>query len=292
MFKRFFSVLIILLAVGIAIIFRPELENIFLQSKNKLADFSSGTLGNIVENIEDNVSTPPPLRHADSDSLGNLTQSGTINLTNAERKNNGGLGVLSENSKLDQAATLKAKDILAKQYFDHISPDGKGPTDLAKNVNYDYIAIGENLALGGFASDKELVDAWMASPGHRENILNKAYTEIGVAVVKGIYEKQEVWVAVQEFGTPTAVCPQVDETLKAQIDASQKQIDSLLQTLNATRKELTSSSAKTNSDYSGQVSAYNKLVADYNSLTDKTKVLVEKYNSQVNNLNDCIKKYK
>jgi uncharacterized protein YkwD len=291
MFKRIFSVIIILLAVGMVFVFWPELENMFLQSKNKLADFSSNALGTIVENIEENVSAPPPLRHADSDSLGNLTKLGTINLTNVERKNDG-TGPLLENSKLNQAAMLKARDILTKQYFDHISPDGKGPADLAKKVNYDYIAIGENLALGGFASDKELVDAWMASPGHRENILNKSYTEIGVAVVKGMYEKQQVWVAVQEFGAPRTVCPQLDETLMAQVDSSQKQIDSLLQNLNSQRKELTSPSAKNNPNYSDQVSAYNKLVADYNSLNDKAKALVAKYNSQVDSLNTCIKKYK
>src|SRR6185369_15716694 len=118
-----------------------------------------------------------------------------------------GLPALKENALLDKAAKKKLDDMFAQQYFEHINPQGKGPSDLAKSVGYDYIAIGENLALGNFKNDAELVQAWMDSPGHRANILNKQYTEIGVAVGQGTYEGKKTWLAVQEFGRPTSSCP-------------------------------------------------------------------------------------
>jgi uncharacterized protein YkwD len=88
------------------------------------------------------------------------------------------------------------------QYFAHESPTGEKVSDLAKKFGYDFLLIGENLAMGNFSSDEDLVLAWMESPGHRENILNEKYQEIGVAVKKGIFEGKEVWIAVQHFGLP------------------------------------------------------------------------------------------
>jgi uncharacterized protein YkwD len=52
---------------------------------------------------------------------------------------------------------------------------------LAKKVNYEYVVVGENLAEGDFTSDADLVKGWMDSPGHRANILNTKYEEIGIA---------------------------------------------------------------------------------------------------------------
>jgi len=286
--KIFYFVLFIFLALGIVSFFQSDLENIFLLSKNRLADFKHDTLGTISESIAQNVSAPPPLKHDDSTPLGNLTRPGTLIQTNTERKDNG-LPPLAESQKLNESALLKAQDMLKNQYFAHDSPSGEGASELAGKVHYDFIAIGENLAMGSFSSDKDLVDAWMASPGHRDNILNKSFTEIGVAVVKGSFEGKPVWMAVQEFGVPASACPKIDENLKAQIDANQKQIEALLQTLTSQKKDLTGRSAAKNPNYSSQISDYNSMVVKYNALVEKTKTMIEDYNDQVNTLNAYVK---
>lgn len=288
--KRIFLVFLIFIALIFAVLFKNNLGNIFWLSKNKLADFKNNALGTITKNIEQKVSAPPPLKHDDSAPIGNLTKSETISQTNTQRKDNG-LAPLSENEKLDASALLKAQDMLKNQYFAHISSSGAGPSELAGKVQYEFISIGENLAMGSFSSDQDLVDAWMASPGHRENILNKSFSEIGVAVIKGTYEGKLAWMAVQEFGVPAAVCPKVDESLKAHTDTNQKQIDNLLQTLTSQKNDLAGHNAAKNSNYSSQISSYNSMVLQYNSLVEKTKKMIGDYNDQVNALNACVKNH-
>ena len=68
--------------------------------------------------------------------------------------------------------------------------------------------------MGNFKNDQDLVSAWLNSPGHRANILNTRFTEIGTAVLKGFYEGREVWMAVQEFGLPLSSCPNPDSKVK------------------------------------------------------------------------------
>jgi uncharacterized protein YkwD len=288
--KRILLFITIFLALGAALFFKNDLENVFLLSKNKLADFKDNALGAISKSIEQKVSAPPPLRHDDGSALGTLTKSGTIDWTNTQRKNNG-LASLSENKKLDESALMKAQDMLKNQYFEHVSPSGVGPSELAGKVQYEFLVVGENLAMGIFFNDQDLVDAWMASPGHRENILNKSYSEIGVAVVKGTFEGKITWMAVQEFGVSASVCPKIDKSLKAKIDESQTQIKNLLQALNSQKNSLSSRGAAKNPNYSSQISAYNSMVLQYNSLVEKTKKMIEDYNFQVNTLNTCLKKY-
>ena len=134
---------------------------------------------------------------------------------------------LLENTKLDQSAELKAQDMLKNQYFAHTSPSGMAVGNLAEKVGYEFIAIGENLALGNFENDEALVQAWMDSPGHRANILNSRYQEIGVAVLKGVFEGRTTWLAVQHFGLPLSVCPSPQEGVKLTIDANQNKIDEI-----------------------------------------------------------------
>jgi uncharacterized protein YkwD len=119
--------------------------------------------------------------------------------TNVQRVKNG-LASLSRNKILDEMAEAKAKDMFEKQYFEHVSPSGFGLEDLAKAYKYNYLEVGENLLEGNFYDEQQVVDRWMNSPAHRENILNKNFTEIGVAAVKGKYQGKTVWMLVQEFG--------------------------------------------------------------------------------------------
>jgi len=121
-------------------------------------------------------------------------------LTNIERKKNG-LPPLSYSHQLSEAAQRKATDMFAKNYWAHYAPDGTTPWDFILSTGYRYEYAGENLAKN-FLFSQGVVDAWMASPTHRENILRKDYTEIGFAIVNGVLNGEETTLVVQMFGKP------------------------------------------------------------------------------------------
>ena len=159
------------------------------------------------------------------------------------------------------------------QYFEHTSPTGVDPGQLVSNNGYKYIVAGENLILGNFGSEKELVQAWMDSPGHRANILNNRYSEIGVAIVKGIYKGETVWIGVQEFGLPLSSCSEPSSTLENEINDKKARLDQMSAQLDSEKN----------------VNIYNQLVSQYQSLASDVKILILQYNAQVNTFNDCVK---
>lgn len=122
-----------------------------------------------------------------------------INLTNTERKTNN-LDKLQENELLDKAAYLKAQAILESQSFQHNIGDQKFSYWI-KAAGYEYEIVGENLAID-FVTDEGVINAWKKSPSHRSNLLNKDFTEIGVAVMDGKFQNQTSTVVVQIFGNP------------------------------------------------------------------------------------------
>lgn len=101
---------------------------------------------------------------------------------NRERTSRG-LRPLRINERLAQAAYDRIEDMFAKSYFAHVSPDGTQPFVWAQMRGYRYRLIGENLAVGyrGVA----VVDGWMHSRGHRENILQRSFDEVGIAISEG-----------------------------------------------------------------------------------------------------------
>lgn len=180
---------------------------------------------------------PGPLRGPINRPGENLTTAGILRETNRHRAIND-LPSLQPNVTLDQAAQKKVADMFRRQYFAHVAPDGVGPADLVKAVRYEYIRVGENLALGNFASDADVVQAWMDSPGHRDNILHKGFTELGVAVGRGQFEGAQVWLAVQTFAAPLSSCPQVDAALQRQFDGQRAALDKLSAELATQQTEL------------------------------------------------------
>ena len=114
---------------------------------------------------------------------------GIISLTNIERKKVG-LSELIKDPLLSKAAEIKLQDMFQKQYFQHVSPSGDSVSDVKTKTGYEYIVVGENLALGVFAGDAQVVAAWMASPGHK-NILDSRYQEIGLAVRTGCVSRKK-----------------------------------------------------------------------------------------------------
>lgn len=129
-----------------------------------------------------------------------ITRENVFSLTNDSRKENK-IGLLSWDDKLAQAAQEKADDMLDKGYFAHTSPDGRLPWDFITASGYNYLTAGENLA-EGFIEAETTEEAWMNSPGHRANILNKNFEQIGVGISKGKYQGHQTIFVVQMFGTP------------------------------------------------------------------------------------------
>lgn len=109
-------------------------------------------------------------------------QKEVVRLVNVERSKKG-LKELSFNTKLSNVATLKSQDMINKNYFSHTSPTYGSPFDMMKQFNISYRAAGENIAKGQ-RTPAEVVNAWMNSQGHRENILSPNFTEIGIGVAK------------------------------------------------------------------------------------------------------------
>lgn len=156
-----------------------------------------------------------------------ITPEKIIELTNKERTNLG-LNELRMNVDLNEAAQRKAADMFAFNYWSHNSPTGRDPWSFFKEVNYDYLYAGENLARDFFSADS-VISAWMASPTHKENLVNDRYQEIGVAVVEGELEGLRTTLVVQLFGTPAKVVAQEPEKKpteeKTQVFLEEEQLD-------------------------------------------------------------------
>lgn len=135
----------------------------------------------------------------------NITADELVNLTNAKRAE-AGLPVLTLNPALSQAAQAKGADMIAKNYWAHTSPDGNTPWVWFKNAGYRYLYAGENLARD-FGDSGGVVNAWMNSATHRENILSNRYREVGIAVIHDTFGGQPTTLVVQMFGTQAAAAP-------------------------------------------------------------------------------------
>ena len=248
-----------------------------------------------------------------------LTRQGIVDETNRQRQANLGPGYeLAGDSLLDRAAQAKVDDMFAGKYFEHTSPQGHDAAYFIGSAGYEYVAIGENLAMGNYKSDEALVQAWMDSPGHRENILKKGFKEIGVAAGYGNMDGRMVWLAVQEFGTPESACPAVDERLSTKIDGEKMLLDDYAKkqetysadiemkkdVINILEDDLSELASSSNSyskiresqdelneaigEVNSLVDQYNASVAQAKDLYEQYKADVEEYNLQVNAYNACI----
>ncbi len=139
--------------------------------------------------------------------LGTVTFSAEqiISLTNAKRAENG-LGALTFNPLLANAASAKASNMFTENYWAHNSPSGKTPWSFITAAGYRYIYAGENLARD-FSDAQSVVNAWMNSSSHRSNLLDKNFKEIGVAVASGTLTGNEGILVVQEFGSGVSQVP-------------------------------------------------------------------------------------
>lgn len=123
--------------------------------------------------------------------------------TNAARAQNG-LAGLAVSPKLSTSAQLKANDMIAKDYWAHVAPDGTQPWYWFTQAGYDYTNAGENLAYG-FSTSDAVITGWMNSAGHRANILG-SYQDMGFGIANGEnYQGAQNTVVVAHYGTPRAV---------------------------------------------------------------------------------------
>ncbi len=275
------------------------------------------------QEIEKKIITPEPLTGPRRETRASeLKPELILRWTNFHRQENN-VSELSQNTLLDNAATAKVNDMFEKQYFDHIGPDGLDASHWVQEAGYQYIVIGENLALGDFQNEKELVDAWMASEGHRENILKPAFTEIGVAAKLGNFQGRQTFLAVQMFGAPASLCKTPDKSLEKAIRNKKAQYESLGEIAEEIKKLIKESNelmkkgnekvkqgnqAETKEEAEelwaegkalqeqarekfDEAKELQKELEDAEDLYEEIKTLTNKYNQQIEEYNDCLESY-
>lgn len=151
-----------------------------------------------------------------------ISKDEVVKLTNQKRLE-AGLSQLTLNNSLSNAAQAKGNDMIVKDYWAHVAPDGTQPWKFFSNFGYKYKYAGENLARD-FSNANDAMDAWMNSPTHKENILNPKYKEIGIGVIEGDLAGSDTTIIVQFFGAtyadkitqPVAQVPEVPKVLQVE----------------------------------------------------------------------------
>lgn len=135
-----------------------------------------------------------------TDFFSSITANRLASLINQERQSRN-LPALAMNDSLNSVAGLKVNDMAEKNYFEHTSPAGISPWYWFRQIGYNYVFAGENLAMG-FTETDTVFQAWMNSPSHRDNILNPNFKEMGLAVGTGNIQDRQETLAVLVFGKP------------------------------------------------------------------------------------------
>jgi uncharacterized protein YkwD len=240
-----------------------------------------------------------------------LTREAIITLTNNARAQNG-LPSLKENQLLNIIAEARAKDMLEKQYFAHVSPAGQQASDMAQSVGYRYKVIGENIGSGDFYTNQKIIDNWMQSPGHRRNILSTEVEEIGASVLRGKMKGAETYITVQIFGLQsppvsqnTCVAPSKNllddiELKKAEIESLNDQLNRLKNELDAEKESIETDQRHTYGDnqkiqklnvriniFNEKRRWYNRVVEDAKAKAAIMESMVNEYNRMLQNYNEC-----
>jgi uncharacterized protein YkwD len=238
-----------------------------------------------------------------------LSKEAVATLTNRERTSNG-LTNLIENQLLHSIAEERARDMLEKDYFGHVSPTGEQASDVAQRIGYRYKIIAENIASGMFLTNQKIVDGWMQSPGHRKNILSPEVKELGVSVMKGRMGEKETTVAVQIFGlqspvVSTKLCIPPSQRLMNEIEVKKAELRGLNERLDTLRKEMDSEKtvieldqmlvkkdSKKNHDLNVKIKTYNEKSRWHNESLAEIKAKQAVLNSLIEEYNRTVQSYK
>lgn len=139
-------------------------------------------------NVTQPAQQTAPSNQAEDAKVGDFAKQ-VADLVNQERAK-AGLKPVEMDAALSKVALAKAEDMSKNNYFDHNSPTYGSPFDMMKQFGIQYQTAGENIAMGQ-RSPQEVMKQWMESEGHRQNIMNPAFTKIGVGYTNGYW--------VQEF---------------------------------------------------------------------------------------------
>jgi hypothetical protein len=165
------------------------------------------------------------VRHPDGHVLAyatSMTIQGLLKSTNAARAANG-VAPLKLNSKLDASAQAKANDMVARDYWSHNTPNGDPPWVFIEAQGYTYQKLGENLATG-FNNEQATIDGWMASPSHRDNLLDSAFIDVGFGYANITDYKAvgggPMTVIVAHYGKPATTSSQTEAQATAKPTSS------------------------------------------------------------------------
>lgn len=157
----------------------PNQNLIHPHDKIELPDGSTGT-GTTENSKTDDIETG----NNESVEAGTSDQANAVlRLVNVERQKQG-LKALTLSNELTSIANTKAKDMAVNRYFDHRSPTYGSPFDMLQKFGVSYKSAGENIAAGQ-KTPEAVMNSWMNSSGHRANILNSSYTQLGVGFYAG-----------------------------------------------------------------------------------------------------------
>jgi hypothetical protein len=199
-----------------------------------------------------------------------ITTSDLLTLTNQKRAE-AGLSPLNLSAELSRAASAKAINMFQLNYWAHVAPDGTTPWYFIRNSGYEYLYAGENLARG-FYSAPDVVNAWMASPSHRENILSPNYKDIGFAVSAGTLSGTETVLVVQEFGSRYTAEKNPEVASAVQVDSPFVDSPELSPAPTAITPQITPQAAK---DTGSNVAAVaNKPLVDSKSTTNSFALII------------------
>lgn len=236
-----------------------------------------------------------------------LNKKSIITRTNNARAQNG-LPPLTENPLLDSIAEVRVRDMLEKQYLAHVSPTGQQASDIAQSIGYRYKVIAENIGSGDFYTNQKVVDGWMQSPGHRNNILSAEVQDIGVAVLKGNMKGTETYLSVQIFGlqslpvTPNA-CTAPSDVVLREIEAKKAEIESLRGQFERMKSELDKESESIESDkrytyddekiamLNEKIRGFNEKIRSFKRIEQEAKAKETALESLINNYNRTLQTY-
>jgi len=162
-----------------------------LMSLNSEVDPYNMQVGSSIKLVDKSNSSNTSSNKNQTSSYANAIELEVFQLVNKERANQG-LPALKLDDEVGKVARAKSQDMNDNNYFSHTSPTYGSPFDMLKQYGVSYRGAAENIAAGQ-RSPEAVMKSWMNSPGHRQNILSKSHTHIGIGYVEGNSQYGNYW---------------------------------------------------------------------------------------------------